>query len=153
VFDFEWAHDFYVPPPVANGCQIYNCSGSPIVVPFEKSPEVKFSEPRIVFDLDADGSPEVISWPINGGFLVLDRDGDGQITSGKELFGDNTFPEWKNGFDALAFEGTTLQKERQTSTATQVPHNRVDQHRGCHGSEPSGFWEIGLSTGPTQSAV
>jgi hypothetical protein len=35
-------------------------------------------------------------------WLSLDRDGDGLITSGRELFGNHTFPESSNGFDALA---------------------------------------------------
>ena len=35
-------------------------------------------------------------------FLTLDRDGDGLITSGRELFGNHTRPESPNGFDALA---------------------------------------------------
>jgi hypothetical protein len=101
-----------------------DCRGqSPIVVSFSKSPEVEFTEPRIVFDLDGDGTPEVISWPIDGGFLVLDRDGDGQITSGKELFGDNTFPGLLNGFDALAYEGkgnAVVDKDNPRYTKVEV---------------------------------
>lgn len=41
------------------------------------------------FDLDGDGAEETVTW-VQGddGLLALDRDGDGRITSGKELFGD-----------------------------------------------------------------
>jgi hypothetical protein len=34
-------------------------------------------------------------------FLALDRDGDGQITSGEELFGNHTLEGSANGFEAL----------------------------------------------------
>lgn len=43
------------------------------------------------FDIDADGTPDRVSVPTGGdAFLALDRDGDGRITSGAELFGDLT---------------------------------------------------------------
>ena len=60
------------------------------------------------FDLNADGVAEGIAWTEEGsgdGFLVLDRDADGSITSGAELFGDRTtqMPSPSpNGFLALA---------------------------------------------------
>jgi hypothetical protein len=44
------------------------------------------------FDLNGDGAPEQIAWIADdaAAFLAMDRDGDGAITSGKELFGDST---------------------------------------------------------------
>lgn len=60
------------------------------------------------FDLVGDGNPRQWSWTSRGSdeaFLVLDRNGDGRITSGKELFGDVTeqpVSEEPNGFTALA---------------------------------------------------
>lgn len=90
---------FSVPEPQIGG------PGTPIVVPFGKKPEVRFTKRTMPFDITGDGSSEVVAWPIDGGFLVKDRDGDGQITSGKELYGDATFPGVKfNGFDALFHE-------------------------------------------------
>lgn len=59
------------------------------------------------FDHDANGFAERTAW-INkdDGLLVMDRNGDGRITSGRELFGDNTLLRSgrlaNNGFEALA---------------------------------------------------
>ena len=51
------------------------------------------------FDIDSDGSTELISELAGGnGFLAMDRDGDGKITSGGELFG----PTSGDGFAELA---------------------------------------------------
>ena len=58
----------------------------------------------VLFDLAGDGVPRLISWTeadSDLAFLALDRDGDGMITSGKELFGNHTLPGVSNGFEAL----------------------------------------------------
>jgi len=59
------------------------------------------------FDHDGNGFAEETGWAgSDDGFLVLDRNGDGIINSGRELFGDNTFlkngQKAPNGFAALA---------------------------------------------------
>lgn len=64
----------------------------------------------VSFDLSGSGVPWLIGWTqanTRVGFLALDRDGDGLITSGKELFGTVTDQpplqprEQRNGFRAL----------------------------------------------------
>jgi hypothetical protein len=66
-----------------------------------------------VFDIDADGmTVEKIAWTEPGGddaWLALDRNGNGRIDSGEELFGSRTpayadmqEPRTEQGFDALA---------------------------------------------------
>lgn len=64
-------------------------------------------EQAVLFDIDADGHLERISWPMplaDDMFLVLDRNGDGAIDDGSELFGSSTEqpPTGEpNGFNAL----------------------------------------------------
>jgi len=57
------------------------------------------SLPKFSFDLDADAHEEQISFVNPGsGFLALDKNGDGIINNGHELFG----PATDNGFNELA---------------------------------------------------
>lgn len=63
----------------------------------------------VLFDIDADGTPEIISWTEGGegdALLALDRNGNGLIDDGSELFGNATLlsngKRAANGYIALA---------------------------------------------------
>lgn len=57
------------------------------------------SDMKFLFDLDSDGTEEEISFAGKGsGFIALDRNGDGKINDGSELFGTKT----QDGFAELA---------------------------------------------------
>jgi hypothetical protein len=69
-------------------------------------------EEGVRFDLNADGVPEQVSWTRRDSddvFLAMDRNGNGTIDSGAELFGNATpaYPgtdvTTPNGFEALKF--------------------------------------------------
>lgn len=98
-----------------NGSVCLNDSGTPIIIPFGTTRELRLTPPDVLFDLDADGVLELIAWTERGadvGFLVLDRNGNGRIDDGAELFGDAT-PQpasvRRNGFVALAVFDTAAE--------------------------------------------
>lgn len=98
-------------------CVVRTCSvgcndgggGSPILIDLDGSQFPLTSvQNGVWFDLDGDGQVEKTAWTApdsSVGFLVLDRNGNGQIDDGKELFGNHT-PQsasaHPNGFSALA---------------------------------------------------
>ena len=62
------------------------------------------AERGVAFDVDADGDLDQVAWTEAGtdvAFLALDSDGDGRISSGRELIGDRTVPGARNGLSAL----------------------------------------------------
>ncbi len=68
----------------------------PLIINFSGS-AAQLSEQKFSFDLNADGDNENIRFVQGSGFLALDRNGDGKINNGKELFG----PVSGNGFAEL----------------------------------------------------
>lgn len=83
--------------------------GSPLLVSDHGNrTELTGLDDGVRFDLNGDGQPEWVSWTVprsDAGFLVLDRNGNGIIDSGLELFGNLTPQpaiEGQNGFNALA---------------------------------------------------
>lgn len=70
----------------------------PLVINLEGSP-ASFSDQTFFFDLDANGTEEEIATLSAGsGFLALDKNDDGKINNGKELFG----PQSGDGFADLS---------------------------------------------------
>ena len=70
----------------------------PLVINLEGSP-ASFSDQTFFFDLDANGTEEEIAMLSSGsGFLALDKNGDGKVNNGTELFG----PKSGDGFADLA---------------------------------------------------
>ena len=70
----------------------------PLVINLD-APAAAFSDQKFFFDLDGDGHEEYISKLGSGsGFLALDKDGNGHIDNGRELFGTSS----GNGFYDLS---------------------------------------------------
>lgn len=90
-----------------SGCD--TCGGSPIVVDINGD-GIALSGPQqgVEFDLNGNGTGDRLGWTLansDDAWLALDRNGNGNIDNGAELFGDYT-PQPagpnKNGFLALA---------------------------------------------------
>lgn len=70
----------------------------PLVINFGGT-AAQFTSQTYEFDLDADGTKDNVAWVMPGsGFLALDKNGDGKINDGSELFGAKT----GDGFAELA---------------------------------------------------
>ena len=75
-----------------------NATQDPLIVNFGGGP-AQLTGAKIAFDLNGDGKPETVSFVAGGsGFLVLDRNADGKVNDGTEMFG----PQSGNGFAELA---------------------------------------------------
>jgi hypothetical protein len=84
----------------------------------------------VTFDLNADGTPEQVAWTHAGsddGWLALDRNGNGIIDNGSELFGNHTpayadraDPTSEHGFMALRFA------QGPSYGGPSLPDDRID---------------------------
>ena len=87
----------------------WGCCASPIIVDTTgRGFHLTSAENGVLFDIHATGRPVLISWTAFGSgnaFLALDRNHNGKIDNGKELFGNITeqsLSEHPNGYLALA---------------------------------------------------
>lgn len=84
------------------------CPHSPIMISFDGRYDLTGLDDPVFFDVDADGDRDVVGWtPAASGvaLLALDRNGNGTIDDGTELFGNYTplanGDRALNGFEAL----------------------------------------------------
>lgn len=94
--------------PICEPGYICYCS-SPIVIDLDgRGIRLTDAANGVFFDIAADGKPPKLAWTVPGvrnAWLALDRNGNGRIDSGHELFGNYTpQPDCNdpNGFNALA---------------------------------------------------
>ncbi|HEY2499127.1 MAG TPA: hypothetical protein VGK24_18865 [Candidatus Angelobacter sp.] len=102
----------FTTPPVEcppEGCPCQSPKQSPIIIDTEgEGFALTAAAGGVLFDMTGDGHPNQIAWTAPGShnaFLVLDRNGDGVISSGAEMFGNFTSQPSSahpNGFLALA---------------------------------------------------
>jgi hypothetical protein len=106
------------PDPGPGGC-IVNCDGGtfdasgigtdPLLVDLQGAYKLSGLDDAVAFDINAVGHRQLIGWTARGSgiaFVALDRNGNGQIDDGGELFGNATplsdGVRAQNGFEALA---------------------------------------------------
>jgi hypothetical protein len=104
------------PDPGPGGC-IVDCDGTqsatgasePLLINVSGPYKLSGLNDPVAFDINATGKAKTISWTARGSdeaFLALDRNANGRIDDGSELFGNATLltqgGRAQNGFDALA---------------------------------------------------
>jgi hypothetical protein len=108
----DWQNCFYL-SGVWYGYPTCDCSDpSPIVIDVAGNGiQLSKRSEGVHFDLDSDGTPNLLPWTYansDDAWLALDRNGNGVIDNGQELFGnftpqpDNVSLQERNGFLALA---------------------------------------------------
>ena len=99
---------------------------APIVIATGRRLDYRLTSPDdgVLFDIDGDGEREMVAWTAASSavaFLVLDRDGDGAITSGKEMFTDDSRADSRNGFEALVRTAMEMYGDAAGSITSRHP--------------------------------
>lgn len=82
------------------------CNENPVIIATGNAQNYSFTKKAdgVLFDIDADGVLDQVAWTepdSEVAFLAIDRNGNGIIDNGSELFGNHTLAGSKNGFAAL----------------------------------------------------
>ena len=90
----------------AGTCEEEPGGGNTILIPLTRAQRYALTSVAegVQFDLDADGTPEQTAWTAGDSrlaFLAIDRNNNGVIDNGSELFGNHTVAGASNGFLAL----------------------------------------------------
>ncbi len=125
----------------------------PLVVTLDGGPP-KITEAFFTFDLNADGQAEEVAALGQGsGFLALDRNGDGQINNGVELFG----PQSGDGFLELALydQDGNLWIDENDPIYSQLSVWQQDENgkNSLMGLKAAGIGAIHLQTAETPFAM
>ncbi len=108
-FGYNCTQFFWIRSSYCYNCDvdIWECLEDPVIISTEDSHyELTDTKRGVQFDLNGDGEPEQIPWIAgkDDAFLVLDRNGNGLIDDGRELF-SHVSPQQPsrtpNGFQAL----------------------------------------------------
>lgn len=94
----EMSRDYKESGEYSNICQYQEILTDPLVINLDCNP-TEISDQKFLFDLNSDGKQEEIAQlKSNSGYLALDKDNNGTIDNGSELFGTKT----GNGFLELS---------------------------------------------------
>lgn len=146
---------------VCTGCD--TCGGSPILVDVPGGFKLTDVDHGVRFDLNGNGTPDRLSWTSptsTAAWLVLDRNRNGYINNGRELFGDFTFQSEptaagveKNGFRALAEWDKAENGGNNDAVITQADDvfsklrlwRDSNQNGITDPGELRGLWEFGIA--------
>lgn len=125
----------------------------PLVVNFSGKP-AELTDIKFKFDINSDGKDDEISWLSSGsGFLVLDKNLDGVINSGSEMFG----PATDNGFEELALldedKNGWIDENDAAFEKLSVWSGDTPETAGLKSLKESGIGAIAVSSAETQFSL